>query len=311
MSQQPGGGLRPFEFRHWKGFVVVVVDGAAGVGVTAGTAGRTGLDAMVPAMGGVIGTPAAELTPRLPISLDPSGIPVRAAPPGVIDEVDVGVEDDAMLLEPEPHIPVIPEVSSMPEVVDIPDVDGIVDDVEVPAIAAEAGAAVPGDIPPPSKLEVDPNIDVGAVPTVEHAVLLGAEIVPVALAGAGLVPGDAISVDPRGMPAGPTVEPVPMPSGEVAPMTGVGLAIPVTCAMAALQTISAGKTTAVNESLICILHLKASIARNHADRLDGESAGPAHGLQLNTHLCSWERTPSMNTGVRVTHPVRRDRRLIQ
>jgi hypothetical protein len=247
-------------------------------------------------MGGVIGTPAAELTPRLPISVDPIGIPVRAAPPGVIDEVDVGVEDDAMLLEPEPHIPVIPEVSSMPEVVDIPDVDGIVDDVEVPDIAEVAGAAAPGDIPPPSKLEVDPNIDVGAVPTVEHAVLLGAEIVPVASAGAGLMPGDAISVDPRGMPAGPTVEPVPMPSGEVAPMTGVGLAIPVTCAMAALQTISAGKTTAVNESLICILHLKASIARNHADRLDGESAGPAHGLQLNTHLSSLERTPSNDTG---------------
>jgi hypothetical protein len=44
-------------------------------------------------------------------------------------------------------------------------------------------------------------------------------------------------------------------------MTGVGLAIPVTCAMAALQTISAGKTTAVNESLICILHSKH---RSHA-----------------------------------------------
>jgi hypothetical protein len=243
--------------------------------------------------------------------VDPIGIPVRAAPPGVVDEVDVGVEDEAMLLEPEPHIPVIPEVSSMPEVVDIPDVDGIVDDVEVPDIAEVAGAAAPGDIPPPSKLELDPNIDVGAVPTVEHAVLLGAEIVPVASAGAGLMPGDAISVDPRGMPAGPTVEPVPMPSGEVAPMTGVGLAIPVTCAMAALQTISAGKTTAINESLICILHLKASIARNHADRLDGESAGPAHGLQLNTHLCSLERTPSNDIGVRVTHPTRRDRRLIQ
>jgi hypothetical protein len=82
--------------------------------------------------------------------------------------------------------------------------------------------------------------------------LLGIEIVPVTAVGVGLTPGDAISVEPRGMPVGETVEPVPIPSGEVAPTVGVGLAIPVTCAMATLQTNSAGMTAATNEYLIGI-----------------------------------------------------------
>src|ERR1700742_413009 len=70
----------------------------------------------------IIGTAAAELTPRLPISVDPSGIPVRAAPPGV---VDMGVGEDATPLEPDPHIPDVPDVPSMSEVVASPDVAGI------------------------------------------------------------------------------------------------------------------------------------------------------------------------------------------
>jgi hypothetical protein len=196
-----------------------------------------------------MGTIAAELTPRLPISVDPNGIPVRAAPPGVMGIVDVGADDAAMLLEPEPHIPDNPDVSSIPEVVDIPgDVD-IPDVAMVPEVALVAGVAVP--IPPPSKAAADPNIPDGEVPMVEHVVpLLGIEIVPVTPVGAGLMPGDVISVEPRGMPVGETAELVPIPSGEVASMVGVGLAIPVTCAMAALQTNSAGMIEATNEYLI-------------------------------------------------------------
>jgi hypothetical protein len=199
-----------------------------------------------------VGTVAAELTPRFPISVDPNGIPVRATPPGV-----VGVEDAAMLLEPEPHIPDMPEVCSMSEVVDIPDVAEIADDVEspgevvIPDAAGVAGAAVPMAIPPPSKLAVDPNIDDDAVPMVEHAVLLvGMEIVPVASPGAGLTPGDAISVAPSGMPVGETGEPVAaMPSGEVAPTVGVGVTMALTCAIAVLQTTSAGRITAISDNL--------------------------------------------------------------
>jgi hypothetical protein len=187
-----------------------------------------------------MGTAAAELTPRFPSSVDPNGIPVRAVPPGVVGIVDVGADDEAMLLEPEPHIPDNPGVSSIPELVEIPD------DVDIPDVAA---VAVPIVVPPPSKVEVDPNIPTGAVPTVEHVVpLLGIEIPPVAPVGVGLTPGDAISVEPRGMPVGETAESVPKPSGEVALTVGVGLAIPLTCAMATLQMTSAGMTVATNKN---------------------------------------------------------------
>ena len=147
-------------------------------GETVGIVGGNELGPTVPTVGNtpVVGTAGAELTPRLPISIEPNGIPVRAAPPGVVGivDVDVGIDDDAMLAEPEPHIPDIPEVSSIPEAVDVPGGIDICDDVDVPGIvvgsvavavgsvpvapdvamlpvvAAVAGAAVPGAVPPPS-----------------------------------------------------------------------------------------------------------------------------------------------------------------
>jgi hypothetical protein len=201
----------------------------------------------------------------LPISKDPNGIPVRAPPPGVVEDVDVGVDDAVTLLEPEPHIPDVPEVCIIPEVVDIPDVAEIDDDVDnpeeidVPEVAALAGGPAPAAIPPPSKLALDPNMEDGDVPRVEHDVpLLGAAMVPVTM-GAGLTPGDAISVEPSGMPVGETVE--PMLSGEVTPMLGVGLAIPLTCAMAGFQRTSAGRMAAVNENLMDGFLLQPASAR--------------------------------------------------
>jgi hypothetical protein len=103
------------------GTVLVVVDEIEGGDVTAGIVGTAEVPTS-PGMGNtpIVGSAAAELTPRLPISVDPNGIPVRAAPPGLAGDDDVGVDDEAMLLEPEPHIPDMPEVSSIPEVVDIP-----------------------------------------------------------------------------------------------------------------------------------------------------------------------------------------------
>jgi hypothetical protein len=108
----------------------------------------------VPTTGNTFGTGTAgvELTPRLPISKDPSGSPVRAPPPGVVGDVDVGVDDAATLLEPEPHIPDIPEVSSVPGVVGV----DIAENVDIPGIAtvpgsvAVAGAEAPTAVPPPS-----------------------------------------------------------------------------------------------------------------------------------------------------------------
>ena len=210
-----------------------------------GIVGSTTLGPTVPTAGDTVGvgTAGVPLTPRLLISVEPNGIPVRATPPGTVGVVEVGVDDDATLLEPEPHIPDIPAVSSVPEVVDTPDVlkgsekFEIPDDADDPdiivlldiaplAVAAVAGAPVPTPIPipPPSKLVVDPNIVDGEVPTVEHAVpllVLGIVIVPVTPVGAGLSPPEMISVDPSGIPVGPTDVPGPCPSGEVTPRVGV------------------------------------------------------------------------------------------
>ena len=251
--------------------VLAVVEEAVGGDVTVGVVGT---DGAVPTVGNtpIVGTAAAELTPRLPISVDPIGIPVRAPPPGVVGEVDVGVDDEAILLEPEPHIPDNPDVSSMPEVVDIPDVADIPDDVDIaddvpdiaaePDVAAVAGAALPAAVPPPSKLAVDPNVADGEVPTIEHVVPLpGIAMEPVAPVGAGLTPGDAISVEPRGMPVWETDEPMPMPSGDVAPIVSVGLAIPLTCAMAALETEKAATTAATNENLTGVLRLQTALTQ--------------------------------------------------
>src|SRR5882672_12481736 len=139
-------------------------------GKAVGIVGANDLGPTVPTMGStpVVGTAGAELTPRWPISMEPNGIPVRAKPPGVVGnvDVDVGVDDEAMLLEPEPHIPDIPDVSSIPEDADIPDGTDISDDVDVPGVAVGsvvaavpvvagvAGAALPAAAPPPSKLAV-------------------------------------------------------------------------------------------------------------------------------------------------------------
>ena len=138
---------------------------AASGEVTTGTAGATTL--WVPINGDVlgVGTGAIELIPRLPISVEPNGIPARALVLDMVD--DVGVEDAATLVEPDPHIPDIPDVSStpeevdmpelcsIPEVVDIPDVaDGSVDMLGeaavLPADMPVAGAEVPSTSPPPS-----------------------------------------------------------------------------------------------------------------------------------------------------------------
>ena len=235
------------------------------------------LGAIVLTVGNTLGsgTAGVELTPRLLISKDPKGIPVRAAPPGAVGEVDIGLEEAATLPEPDPHIPDIPDVSSSPgdpKVTGNSDVTGVagdVDDVDVadiaPALefAAVAGVTAATPIPPPSKLAVEPNISEGEVAAIEQAVALvvvGIVIVPVVPIGTGLTPGDVISVAPSGIPDGEPPEPVAMPRGEVAPIVGVGVVsvpsnCPSTCATATLQTKSAGRTAAINENFIDVLSL--------------------------------------------------------
>jgi hypothetical protein len=182
----------------------------------------------------------------------------------VVGDVDVGLDDAAMLLEPEPHIPDVPDVSSIPEDVDIPgDVDvPAFDGVATPGIGrvpgstAVAGVEAPGVVPPPSYIALDPYVSEGEVATVEHAVpplVAGMEMVPANPVGAGLTPAEVISVEPNGIPVGELAEPIVMPSGEVAPIVGVGMTVSSTCAIAALQTNSAEKTAAIAGSLSIVL----------------------------------------------------------
>jgi len=143
-----------------QGSVIVVVTG--GGDVTTGTVGATGVGPTALPMGGtlIVGNAVAELTPRLPISIDPRGIPVRAAPPGAVGDVDIGVEEETTLLEPAPHIPdrpevcTIPDVAGIPDVADVPyeaDIPGIIPyEEDIPDVMAVAGAALPTAIPPPS-----------------------------------------------------------------------------------------------------------------------------------------------------------------
>jgi hypothetical protein len=185
----------------------------------------------------------------------------------VVGDVAVGAEEETMLLEPEPHIPDVPDVSSIPEDVDIAgDVDvpafdgvGIPGTGRVPGSTAVAGAEAPGVVPPPSYIALDPYISKGEVATVEHAVpllVVGMEMVPAKPVGAGLTPADEISVEPNGIPVVEPVEPIVTPSGEVAPIVGVGMTESATCAIAALQTISAGKTAVITDSLALVLLLE-------------------------------------------------------
>jgi hypothetical protein len=228
------------------GAALVVVEEIVDGDVTVGIVGTDELGPTVPTMGDTftVGTAGMELTPRLPISVDPNGTPVRAPPPGVVDDVDVGEDEAAILLEPEPHVPDVA----------VPDV----------AVAAVAGDAVPTAVPPPSKAAADPNVPDGEVAKVEHAVpllVLGIVFAPATPLGAGLTPGDASSVAPNGIPVGELAELVAMPSGEVSPIVGVGVAVP-TCAMATLQTKSDGRTAAIKENLIGVLRLQTASSRS-------------------------------------------------
>jgi len=189
-----------------------------------------------------VGTTSNGLTPALPISTEPNGIPVRAAPPGEVGDVAADVE--ALPLELVPHVP----------------------DVAAPP----GNVPVPTASPPPSKFVLEPDIPNDGLPMAKHVVPF--PVIPNAPAGAGpspgdatsvtpmgipLSPGDASSVAPMGIPVGGTGEPGAMPSGEVAPIPGVGLPIPPTCAYAGMQPTSAACIAAINTRRIMISIVRA------------------------------------------------------
>jgi hypothetical protein len=124
---------------------------------TVGIVGAIAVDPTLPVIGTAlaVGIAAAELTPRLPISVESKGIPARTLV--VAEDVDVGA-DVATPVEPEPHIPDNPAVVASPEVIDNPEVaeipDGIPDAAAVSVVAvatvdAVAALAAPLSVTPP------------------------------------------------------------------------------------------------------------------------------------------------------------------
>src|SRR5260370_2469680 len=102
------------------------------------------------------------------------------------------------------------------------------------------------EVPTPPPPNVPVALVVGA-PTAGEQIVNPAPNVP---GGAGLNPGVASSVAPRGTPAGPT-EPVPaalMPNGEVCPIPAVGLPIPPTWAKTGLPPRSVARVAAMTSS---------------------------------------------------------------
>jgi hypothetical protein len=168
-----------------------------------------------------VGTTSNGLTPALPISTEFNGIPVRATPPGEVGDV---AADDEVMLELGPHMP---EVAPPP-----------------------GNVPVPTPSPPPSKFVLEPDIPNDGLPMTKHVVPF--PVIPIVPAGAPLSPGDASSVAPMGIPVGGTGKPGAMPSDEVAPIPGVGLPIPPTCANAGMQPKSAACIAATNTRRIMI-----------------------------------------------------------
>jgi len=185
-----------------------------------------------------VGTTSNGLTPALPISTEPNGIPVRGRPPG--DAGDVA----ALLVE---------LVAQAPDNAALPGSD-------VP---------VPVPVPPPSKVVLEPDIPDDGLPMTKHVVPF--PVIPIVPAGAPLSPGDASSVAPMGIPAGGTGEPAAMPSGEVGPIPGVGLPIPPTCANAGMQPKSAACIAAINTRRIMISIVRAQ----RSGRLVNKNSDPA------------------------------------
>jgi hypothetical protein len=171
-----------------------------------------------------VGTTTKGLTPALPISTEPSGIPVRAALPDAIE--DIAAVDEALPLGLTPQITPLPGNE----------------------------VAVPSPIPPPSYV-LAPEIPDEGLPIAEHVVPKPA--IPVVPSLRGLSPGDASSVAPKGIPVGGTDAPGTMPSGEVAAIPGIGLPIPPTCEKAGenaeLQIRRAATIVVVHRRFISVL----------------------------------------------------------
>lgn len=180
------------------------------------------------------------LSPPVPSSVDPIGIPTRPTvlrEPMVGDEADVvGLDDGVVAVAHVPDaVPAIPMPSNSGVGAEVPDIAPVTEDS-------------PGSEPAAPFAELPIPV---AVVCIAPMVLEQAEGVVIALEAEGLdviglTPGVASSVAPSGTPVTPSGAAAPIPSGEVMPSGGVTAPMP-TCANAA-PTLHNDQTVATTKN---------------------------------------------------------------
>lgn len=181
------------------------------------------------------------LSPPVPSSVDPIGIPTRPMvlrEPMVGDEADVvGLDDGVVAVAQVPDaVPVIPVPSNSGIGAEVPD---------IAPVAEDSPGSEPGT--PLCEFPVAVAVVCTAPMVLEHAegVVIVIAVEAEEPEDIGLTPGVASSVPPSGTPVTPTGAAAPIPSGDVMPSGGVTAPMP-TCANAAPkshndQTVAATK----------------------------------------------------------------------
>jgi hypothetical protein len=180
---------------------------------------------------------AGGLRPPAPSSVEPIGTPSRLTD----DPEPIPVGDEADIAGPAKELP--PIAAQAPDVVP----------VMPPPSKVEVELDVPGDVPvielpmpdvmPTLELPIPKDVCGIEPPMPAHCAMAP---VPDAV---GLTPGAASSVAPRGVPAGATGEPGPMPSGDVMPSGEAPgeVLMPPTCAKAEPQPKKTAAVAAVTK----------------------------------------------------------------
>lgn len=166
------------------------------------------------------------LSPPVPSSVDPIGIPTRPTllrEPIVGDEADVvGLDDGVVAIAQVPDaVPAIPVPSNSGVGAEVPDIAPVAEDS-------------PGSEPGTPLGEFPVAVVCIAPMVLEHAegVVIVIAVEAEGLDVIGLTPGVASSVAPSGTPVTPTGAAAPIPNGDVMPSGGVTAPTP-TCANAA------------------------------------------------------------------------------
>lgn len=209
------------------------------------------------------------LSPPVPSSVDPIGIPTRPTvlrEPIVGDEADVvGLDDGVVAVAQVPDaVPAIPVPSNSGVGAEVP---------EIAPVAEDSPGSEPGS--PLGEFPVAVAVVCIAPMVLEHAEGVVIALEAEGLDVIGLTPGVASSMAPSGTPVTPTGAAAPIPSGDVMPSGGVTAPMP-TCANAAPtshhdQTVTATKNPF---AVFCALRffisdlLMALVLRRGIGRLD-------------------------------------------